>query len=245
KSEDETHIAYEQAIELVKDYLEKTINYNESPKRLYRNRDFLSYIIEESREGYAPHYATTGTLLFRYLGIPARYVEGYLVTPDIIKNKEPFDKLTITGKEAHAWTEIYFDQVGWIPIEVTPEYEDVMPETDLTDYPKEKGLEENHLSDESGNVKREDISDSNENNTENDYILTEDLEKDQPHFLIYLLMLLLIVIIILLLVYLIYLIKKRLELRKLIKSFTGNDLNKSTTRLTSYILFILHYIDIK
>src|SRR5699024_46658 len=174
KSEDDTHLAYEQAIELVKEYLEEKIEYNESPKGLNRDRDFLLFIIEESREGYAPHFATTGTLLFRYLGIPARYVEGYLITPDLIENKEAFDKLTVTGKEAHAWTEIYFDEIGWIPIEVTPEYESVMPATDLTDYPKGKWSDEEEKQQREKEKERNDLLEN-----ETDEPKVEDLEEEQ------------------------------------------------------------------
>lgn len=247
KGENETHLAYEQAIELVKDYLEKTINYNEKPKRLYRDRDFLSFIIEESKEGYAPHYATTGTLLFRYLGIPARYVEGYLVTPDLIKDKEAFDKLTITGKEAHAWIEVYFDEIGWIPIEVTPEYENVMPPIDMTDYPKGEWSDEEEKLQKDTDGSNSDNEDTNKDNEQSDNqdALTEEIEKDQTDFLKYFLILLLIILLLIILIYLIYLIKKRLELRRLIQSFVGSDLNKATTLITSYSLTLLHYAGIK
>lgn len=240
KNEDETHLAYEQAIELVKDYLEETIEYNEKPKKLNRDRDFLSFIIEESREGYAPHYATTGTLLFRYLGIPARYVEGYIVTPELIEDKDPFDKLTITGKEAHAWTEIYFDELGWIPIEVTPEYEDVMPETDMTDYPKGEWSDEEE---EQQSERKKEENEGLENEADEPEV--EDIERNQFDFLKYILVFLLIILLLLILIYLIYLIKKRLELRSLIQSFVGSDLNKATTLITSYTLILLHYVGVK
>lgn len=276
KNETESHLAYEQAIEQVKDYLAETIEYNDTPKKLNRDRDFLSFIIEESREGYAPHYATTGTLLFRYLGIPARYVEGYLVTPDIIKNKKPFDKIAITGKEAHAWTEIYFDEIGWIPIEVTPEYEDIMPPTDMTDYPKgewsdeeeklqrEKDKEKNEAIEEEldepeveevedGAYPESNIDEENKNNNGNDSemnednndVLTEDLEEDQPKLFKIILIIILIILLLLILIYLIYFIKKRLELRKLTRAFNGSNLNTATTLLTSYMLLLLHNAGVK
>ena len=34
-----------------------------------------------SKKGYDVQFATAATLMFRYYGIPARYVEGYLITP--------------------------------------------------------------------------------------------------------------------------------------------------------------------
>ena len=77
--------------------------------------------------------------MFRHLGIPARYVEGFIITPDDVRNAEPYEKITLTGKNAHAWTEIYIDRIGWIPIEVTPPYLDKMEPIDLTHYPEGNG----------------------------------------------------------------------------------------------------------
>ena len=65
------------------------------------------------------HYATAATLMFRYYGIPARYVEGYLITPDDIQNAKPDEAIDIPAGNGHAWTEIYIDGLGWVPIEVT------------------------------------------------------------------------------------------------------------------------------
>ena len=43
------------------------------------DEDFVEYFLTESREGYSVHYATAATLLLRYYGVPARYVEGYVL----------------------------------------------------------------------------------------------------------------------------------------------------------------------
>lgn len=62
-----------------------------------------------SREGFCQQYASTMTILLRQLGIPARYVQGFL----------PGDRDRITGVEkvnntnAHAWVEAYFPGYGW------------------------------------------------------------------------------------------------------------------------------------
>src|SRR5699024_1545195 len=130
------HISYEEAIEFVRTYLYRTITYKVNPTPLPEGQDFITHLLESSQEGYATHFATAATLMFRYLNIPARYVEGYLVTPKDIEDKNNFEKIEITGKNAHAWPEIYIDEIGWIPIEVTPPYYHVMAQTDLSDYPK-------------------------------------------------------------------------------------------------------------
>ena len=77
-------------------------------------------------------YATAATLLFRYYGIPARYVEGYLVTPEDVEGVQPGETIELSGERIHAWTEIYVDGIGFVPVEVSPAFEGVMEEADLS-----------------------------------------------------------------------------------------------------------------
>ena len=129
-------MSYEDMIKNVKSTVKDTLTYNTDADPLPQSKDFMQYLIEESREGYATHYATFATLLFRSYGVPARYVEGYLITPKDVKGVAEYEEVAIEGKNAHAWTEIYLDEMGWIPIEVTPPYYDVMEKTDLSNYPE-------------------------------------------------------------------------------------------------------------
>lgn len=55
-----------------------------------------------------------------------RYVEGYLLTPETLKEAGTAETVTVSQKYAHAWPEIYLDGMGWIPVEVTPKYENIM-----------------------------------------------------------------------------------------------------------------------
>ena len=94
-----------------------TAVYTESPGKQPANRDFAEYFLTESKQGYCMHFATATTAVLRALGVPARYVEGYLVGADA------FDKdgnATVYAKDAHAWTEIWIPGLGWIPVESTP-----------------------------------------------------------------------------------------------------------------------------
>ena len=97
----------------IREYLASEIRYADSPIQR-RGGDFVLATLNETQEGYSVHYATIATLMFRYYGIPARYVEGYRVTPNSSK--------TVTVNDAHAWVEIYRYGMGWVPIEVTPGY---------------------------------------------------------------------------------------------------------------------------
>lgn len=77
---------------------------------------FLDYFLMEGREGYCSHYATAFTLLARKLGLPARYVQGFLIP---LKGQE---ETLVYSDMAHSWPEVYLDGIGWIPFEPTPGY---------------------------------------------------------------------------------------------------------------------------
>lgn len=117
---------YEQAIRFVQQFVDQQIAYDEAVEKA-ADTDFLQHVLEEEKTGYAPHFATVATLLFRTLDIPARYVEGYIVTPENVKQASAFSEIEVLEQNAHAWTEIYVDTIGWVPVEVTPPYKEVMP----------------------------------------------------------------------------------------------------------------------
>ena len=71
----------------------------------------IAFLVEG--EGVCRHYASAATALFRTLGIPARYTIGF--AGESVANTW----VDITGKQAHAWVEVYIDGIGWLPIEVT------------------------------------------------------------------------------------------------------------------------------
>ena len=120
------HMAYSDAKQRIFAYLSANITYSETPAVIDGNADFLHAFLERTRTGYSVHYATAAALMFRHFGIPARYVEGYLITPETIRDTEVGETVLLTGKQKHAWVEYYEDGVGWIPFEVTPPYAQVM-----------------------------------------------------------------------------------------------------------------------
>lgn len=86
------------------------------PEKIEDAETFLEYFLLEGREGYCTHFATAFVLLARAQGMPARYVEGFCVP---LQGKH---ETSVYGDMAHAWPEVYFDGVGWIPFEPTPGY---------------------------------------------------------------------------------------------------------------------------
>lgn len=76
--------------------------------------DFVSHFLLDTKRGYCTYFATAMAVMARMVGLPSRYVEGYLVEPDADGNT------IVTGEDAHAWTEIYFRGAGWIAFDPTP-----------------------------------------------------------------------------------------------------------------------------
>ena len=122
------HIEYNTAVRKVQSILSATLIYDKAPGRPLGKKSALKNIFKTGI-GYDIHYATAATMMFRYYGIPARYVEGYLITPqDVMDN--PDGTVDVKQSAAHAWTEIYVDGVGFVPVETCPEYFGVMEEAD-------------------------------------------------------------------------------------------------------------------
>lgn len=79
---------------------------------------FLDYFLT-NKEGYCVYFATAYSVLLKDIGYSTRYAEGFIVP----QAKDTSSKITarqLSAKQAHAWTEIYLDSMGWIPIEATP-----------------------------------------------------------------------------------------------------------------------------
>lgn len=83
---------------------------------------FVSY-----KKGVSRHFASLATLVFRMMGVPARYTEGAHGT--LVKNA--WANIT----EEISFVEIFIDGFGWVPLNVTPEAGEV---PDIPEEPEEK-----------------------------------------------------------------------------------------------------------
>ena len=88
--------------------------YSRNPARPPQDVDFCTWFLNDAEEGYCVHYATACTALLRALGIPARYVSGYICS---VRANET---VNVTNLQAHAWVEIWVDGC-WVVVEPTPE----------------------------------------------------------------------------------------------------------------------------
>ena len=101
---------------IVAAYLDGLAEYNPDTPATPEGEDFVSYFLTESHEGYCMHFASAATLILRYMGIPARYVTGY------VADVPASGHVNVPDSAAHAWVEVYIDGYGWEPVEVTPAY---------------------------------------------------------------------------------------------------------------------------
>ncbi|MDO5154603.1 MAG: transglutaminase-like domain-containing protein [Eubacteriales bacterium] len=138
-------------LQTVKDYFQDNIPYTLKPGATPRDADFINYFLTKNRKGYCAHFASAATLIFRQMGIPARYVEGYAfsleaaLTSEIDDSKDYYRyyngysmigesavlDVEVNDSMAHAWVEVYVDGFGWKVVEVTPSS---MEESDEEDF---------------------------------------------------------------------------------------------------------------
>lgn len=107
---------------LVARELQNRASYNIDPGSLPRGMDPVEYFLGENRQGYCMHFATAGALILRQLGVPARFVSGYVVEPSQFRQTMGGYGASVKDDAAHAWVEIWLEQVGWVPVEMTPGY---------------------------------------------------------------------------------------------------------------------------
>ena len=104
---------YDRALAL-QSWLSRTCRYTLEVDPQPANLDFVTHFLMDTKEGYCTYFASAMTVLCRMIGLPARYVEGYIAEPN--ENGEAI----VTGQSAHAWTEVYFKGFGWLTFDATP-----------------------------------------------------------------------------------------------------------------------------
>lgn len=130
----------EQITKKMKAYFQQNYPYTMRPGKTPVHEDYVNFFLQKQKKGLCMHYASAATLVYRYMGIPARYVEGYAFSyGDVLNGElvpdERYDdwyrgysvmgetgvvKVEINDIHAHAWTEIFDNRLGWVPVDLTP-----------------------------------------------------------------------------------------------------------------------------
>jgi transglutaminase-like putative cysteine protease/uncharacterized membrane protein len=97
-------------------FLQQNYSYRLDTPFYPEKADTADHFLFESKIGYCEQFATTLCVMARSVGLPARYVTGYL--PGTFNPISGFYE--IKASDAHAWTEIYFDDYGWMIFDPVP-----------------------------------------------------------------------------------------------------------------------------
>jgi transglutaminase-like putative cysteine protease len=109
------------------DYLNNNYKYTLQPllKTGTKYSDVLHAFLFDEKEGYCTHFATAAAVLLRDQGYAVRYCEGYIADgfeKNYRQNAVSEYRSDVFDSDAHAWIEVYFNDVGWVRYEVTPGY---------------------------------------------------------------------------------------------------------------------------
>lgn len=116
--------------------------------------EVLGNFLYNTKEGHCALFATATVLALRELGYNARYVTGYVVSGEGEKTEDGY-KYILREKDLHAWVEVYFYQIGWLPFDPTasvsgyyeyingeesPSSEAITSETTVSEFNTESGF---------------------------------------------------------------------------------------------------------
>ena len=103
------------------DYVQSVLNHFNSENFIYTlsppplRENPADEFLFETRKGFCEHYATSFVLLMRIAGIPARVVAGYQGG----EWNTAGNHLIVRQSDAHAWSEIWLGDQGWVRIDPT------------------------------------------------------------------------------------------------------------------------------
>lgn len=126
----------------IQNYLAQNYRYTLDGGYPEPGRDFVSWFLTEAGEGYCSYFASAMAVMCRISGVPARYVEGYFV------HAQPGGVTTVTGRNAHAWVEVYLNGLGWVAFD--PTARSVEAQGDLAEGALMQGAQPQEDSDELG-----------------------------------------------------------------------------------------------
>ena len=95
-------------------FLRESITYEEIIDSPPPNQDAIDWFLFDYQKGFCNYYASAAVVILRSLGIPSRFVVGYS-TGELLEDGQ----FLVRQKEAHAWPEVYFPNLGWVEFEPT------------------------------------------------------------------------------------------------------------------------------
>ncbi len=101
--------------EAITNYLRENITYQTVLPQIPPNADPLEWFLFDNKAGFCNYYASSEVVMLRSVGVPARMVVGYAEGEWVDADKS----YHVLAKDYHAWPEIFFPGLGWVPFEPT------------------------------------------------------------------------------------------------------------------------------
>jgi transglutaminase-like putative cysteine protease len=98
----------------IEQYLRSRYTYSLAPPPTRYASPYAAFLFDTT-VGYCQHFAGAMAALVRFNGIPARVAVGF-TTGELVAT----GKFVVSRNDAHAWVEVYFPDVGWVPFDPTP-----------------------------------------------------------------------------------------------------------------------------
>jgi len=117
-------------VQAMVDYLKNNYKYDLNVPKQGNGENTAEFFLFKEKRGFCEHFATALAVMCRTQGIPARVAVGY--------DTGEYNSLTgyyeVSGRDAHAWVEVYFPMFGWVPFDPTPGWSDPsgLPSTNTT-----------------------------------------------------------------------------------------------------------------
>jgi len=99
---------------LLKFFRDQNLSYALKPSGI-ELEDFTDSFLFEGKNGYCVHFASAFASSARMVGIPSRVVTGFKSSKESMVN----NYLIVRALDAHAWVELYLDELGWMRFDPT------------------------------------------------------------------------------------------------------------------------------
>lgn len=114
----------------IEDYFQSNYTYSLRDPRTPPDADPIVNFLQKQHPAHCEFFASAAAVMLRSVGVPTRYVTGYVVT----EQSEDDTYWLARNRDAHAWVEAY-DEITeqWFPVEATVgrTYRTLMTETEL------------------------------------------------------------------------------------------------------------------
>lgn len=108
-------------VHAITEYLRGNYRYSLDTPRLPGGADAVDQFLFQDRVGFCEQFASALTVMLRTQGIPARMAVGYSTG----ERDSLTGSFTVRAHDAHAWVEVLFPGIGWVPFDASPGFTDI------------------------------------------------------------------------------------------------------------------------